>query len=257
MQKILPVLFFTHARTRLACEALRRVVERLDTSPYEKHYVVCHDHSSADHVDALREVLKGQGRKSFLCPEGRGLGASMNRGISFAVDDLGCDVFFRMEDDWLLERHLPVGGWASLMLVDAIAAIRMGMMYRESSELVPYKSGLLRLKSRRDRTYNFNNQVAMVHRCAHDVAGMYDESLGAQDCERDFAARFNAATEKGVISPYVCWPEAWARNCQDSPALPFIHAGFSELGHSFRVPNRYRYLNDIPERKAKEFDPDE
>lgn len=252
MQKVLPILFFTHARTRLACEALRRVVERLDASPYERHFVVCDDHSSKEHLDALRDVLKDQPRKSFLTPVGHGLGASMNRGIEFAVDDMGCDVFFRMEDDWLLERHIPIGHWIDLMLSDSIAAIRMGMLYRDPSELVPYKDGLSRLKSRPDRTFNFNNQVALVHRCAHDVAGAYDERLSAPSCERDFACRFNRATEKGVLTPYVCWPTAWMLNSPQSPALPFTHAGLSELGHTFRIPARYMYLNDPPKPKDKD-----
>lgn len=257
MQKVLPVLFFTHARTRLACEVLRRAVERIDASPFDRHFVVCHDHSSPEHVEALKEVLGDVPLKSFLCPFNKGLGASMNRGIGFALDQLGCDVFMRMEDDWMLERHLPVGNWVRLMLDDSIAAIRMGTMHRDRSELLPYRPGLLRLKSKPGRTYNFNNQVALVHRCVHDLVGAYDERRSSQDSERDFACRFNAVTDCGNLSPYVCWPEAWATNSMDSPALPFIHAGESELGHRHKIPARYRYLNDQVRRPSKEDDEDE
>lgn len=241
--KILPVCFFTHsdARTSLASLSLSRLRENLSAKGYSPRIVLCHDGSSERHSSALREAA-GDWLAGETDSGGRGLGASMNLGIRKALSM--SDVFLRTEDDWVLERPLDVGPWVDFMKEDSVGAIRMGMMFREPDELRPYgpeELGLLRMRPRPYRKYNFNNQVALVHEMVHDLVGMYDERLPPQACEGDFATRFNAVTSKCQASPWVCWPKGWATKTYDDPSMAFIHAGKSTLGHrQYTVPERYR-----------------
>lgn len=243
--RTLPICFFTKNRTKIAAYALSRLEENLECTGYEPRIVICDDGSAPGHVDALVGTLK---RFPYLVKEtgGKGLGASMNLGISAALGV--SDVFLRTEDDWVLQRKLDVGPWVDFMRKDSVGAVRMGMMFREDDELSPYgpeELGLLRLRSRPGRTYNLNNQVALVHEQVHELVGMYREDLAPQECERDFAVRFNGITSCGLASPWVCWPKGWRTKCADDPSLAFVHAGKSTLGHhQYKVPERYRKFSD-------------
>ena len=243
--KPLPICFFTQKRTKLARYVLGSLRDNLSAKGYCPALILCHDGSSKEHVDALSKEA-GDWLYRVTDSKGRGLGASMNLGIREALSI--SDVFLRIEDDWILERPLEIGPWVDFMKEDSVGVIRMGMMFREKDELEPYgpkEMGLLRMRPRRSRTYNVNNQVALVHSQVHDLCGMYREGCPAQVSERDFAERFNSITSNCMASPWVCWPEGWSTKVYDARNLYFIHAGKSTLGHTqYRVPERYGWLNE-------------
>ena len=242
--KPLPICFFTHKRTKLARYVIRSLKDNLSADGYVPAFILCHDGSCKEHVDALRDEA-GDWLYAVTDSERRGLGASMNLGIEKALSI--SDVFLRMEDDWILQRPLEVGPWADFMKKDSVGVIRMGMMFRDHDELEPYgpkELGLLRMRPHPNRTYNVNNQVALIHEQVHHLCGKYRENCTAQASERDFADKFNMVTSNCVASPWVCWPKGWATKTYDAKSLGFVHAGKSTLGHSqYSVPERYKWLN--------------
>lgn len=241
----LPICLFTKDRTRIACLTIDRLKENLSAPGYYPAMIICDDGSKKGHVHELAEHA-GNWLYQTIDVNGRGLGASMNAGLQQAFQL--SDVVLRMEDDWILERPLNIGPWVDLMKEDSIGAIRMGMMFRDDDELVPYgdpKYGLLRMvRAAKKRTYNINNQVALVHEMMYDIVGPYKEGCQPQDCERDFAMRFNKETGNLASSPWICWPKGWATKTYDDPSMAFIHAGKSTLGHhQYTVPERYKDYN--------------
>jgi hypothetical protein len=240
----LPICIFTKDRTKLACFVIDQLKKNLSAEGYEPALILCDDGSPSKHMNALTNHA-GDWLYQTTNVMGRGLGASMNAGLQTAFQL--SDVVLRMEDDWVLQKPLEIGPWIDLMKNDSIGAIRMGMMFRDPDELKPYgdpKYGLLRLHSRKNRVYNINNQVALVHEQMYDLVGPYKEHGPAQTCERDFATRFNAETSGGDCSPWICWPKGWATKTYDDPSLAFIHAGKSTLGHhQYTVPERYKKYN--------------
>lgn len=261
--KLLPVVFLTHDRTNVARECLRSLATNLKCRGRELVWLICSDRSQDGHVESLLAVLNECGVPLGRCfailttKERHGLGASMNNGILHAMDEdagLGCEVCLRTEDDWLLKRPLDVTQYVDAMTRGSglIGAVRMGMMFRDDSELVPFhdharpeSDGLLyRLKSRAGRTMTFNNQVALVSASVYDLCGLYDENVSPDDVEKNMAVRYNKATSRGAASPFVCWPVGWATNREQDDRLPFAHIGESTLGHRFEIPDRYRPMND-------------
>lgn len=242
--KVLPICFFTHKRTKLASYVIKSLKENLSAEGYRPAFILSHDGSAKEHVEALRSEA-GDWLFKVTDSKGRGLGASMNLGIAEALSL--SDVFLRMEDDWVLQHPLEIGPWIDFMKKDSVGAIRMGMMFRDKDELEPYGPKELRLQRMRPhpgRTYNFNNQVALVHEQVHHLCGKYRENCSAQASEHDFAVKFNAVTSNCQASPWICWPVGWATKTYDSKHMAFIHAGKSTLGHNqYWVPERYRWLN--------------
>jgi len=259
---LLPVVFLTHDRTTVAMECLKSLARNLYCKDRRIVWLICSDRSSPGHVDALFDVLEKAGVPKSSCfalfttKDRHGLGASMNNGILHALDEsgLGCDVCLRTEDDWLLKRPLDLTPFVDAMTKGSgtIGCIRMGMMFRDRNELVPFSDharketdGLLyRLKSNPGRTMNFNNQIALVSAAIYDLCGLYDENVRPEEVEHNMAVRYNRATSKGASSPFVCWPVGWATNKEQDDRLPFAHIGESTIGHRFEIPDRYKWLND-------------
>lgn len=244
--KTLPVCIFTKNRTGIAELSVSKVRENLSCSGRRIHLVLCDDGSRPGHLDRLEKAAGGI-PVTTANVHGRGLGASMNTGLCIGYSM--SDVVLRMEDDWILEKPLDIGRWADMMDSDSsqVGVVRMGMMFREPDELVRFGDpslGLLRMRPRPGRTYNVNNQVALVHRQVYELCGMYREDLDPQGMEKDFGDRFNRETDNCSLTPYVCWPAGWATKIYDHPSMYFIHAGRSTLGHDhFTVPERYRKYN--------------
>lgn len=241
----LPICLFTKNRTKLACFVIDQLRENLSADGYFPALIICDDGSPSGHMESLCSHA-GDWLYQTTNVMGRGLGASMNAGLQIAFQM--SPVALRMEDDWVLQKPLEIGPWVDLMKEDSIGSLRMGMMFRDPDELVPYgdrKYGLLRMRPKKGRTYNVNNQIALVHEQMYDLVGPYKEGLAPQMCERDFAVRFNKETQNCLCSPWVCWPEGWATKTYDHPSMAFIHAGKSTLGHhQYTVPERYRKYND-------------
>lgn len=247
--KTLPICIFTHNRTQVACATVRALLRNLKADGYDMWYILCDDRSKPGHVNAVKAAFNEFGVKPtvFLNDERRwGLGASMNRGLEAALAHN--DVCLRLEDDWMLDRPLDVGRWASVMNDRSIGAVRLGMMFRKDYELNDFGDGLMKLVSAKGRRFNFNNQVALVHCGVHYLCGGYKENESPQIVERDMADRFNEQTHFGLLSPWICWPKGWARCRYYDPTLPFVHIGRSTIGNrSGDVPTKYMRLNDPEE----------
>lgn len=259
---ILPVVFLTHDRTTVARECLKSLVANLECKDRQLVWLLCSDRSAEGHVEALFDVLERHGvpkDRAFALlttKQRHGLGASMNNGILHAMDEagLGCDVCLRTEDDWLLKRPLDLTPFVDAMTKGSgtVGCIRMGMMFRDRDELLPFSdharpdtNGLLyRVKSKPGRTMTFNNQIALVSSAIYDLCGLYDENAKPEEVEQNMAVRYNRATAKGASSPFVCWPVGWATNKEQDDRLPFAHVGESTIGHRFEIPKQYRRLND-------------
>ncbi len=243
--KPLPIVFFTKNRTAIAELAMAAVTRNLKCGERPLHAIVCDDGSEPGHLQRVERASAIP--VTTINVHGRGLSASMNAGLALGYSM--SDTVLRMEDDWILEKPVDVGKGVDHVESDAgqVGAVRLGMMFRDTTELLPLSDkslGLLRLKSRPKRIFNLNNQVALVHQSVYQMIGLYREDLAPQDSEYELAMRFNKATEKGELTPYVCWPCGWATNAYDSPSLFFIHAGKSTLGHKqFTVPERYAKYN--------------
>ena len=241
----LPVCVFTRNRTRCAMATAEALLSNLSCSGRAIRYVLCDDRSEPGHVDAVLSVFRNRGVEPsvHLCDGSRhGLGASMNNGLRDAFSD--SDLCLRIEDDWILKRPLDVGPWCDAMGPMRIGSLRLGMMFRKPSELVPSECGLLRVASEPHRTYTFNNQVAIVSRDLWRMLGPYVENVHPQRTERDMAVRYNALTLKGSRPPYVMWPEGWETMSHHGPNMAFDHAGVSTLGHRNPIPGMYSSIND-------------
>ena len=239
---MLPVVFFTKDRTRTAAEAISRLVKYLSCGGMEIVFVIADDGSMEGHLDRLEAVVHDLPH-CFTQSGGSGLPASMNLGIAAALSL--SDVFLRTEDDWMLEKPLDVSRWVEDVRRGPAGVVRLGMMFRDPDEFTPYPNdgSLMRLRSRPGRVCDVNNQVAIVGEQVHCLVGGYSEDLPADKAEVDFAIRFGKATDKGSLSPWVCWPKGWPLGKMDDPSLFFIHAGKSSLGHGrYAIPDRYRHL---------------
>jgi len=243
--KTLPVCIFTHNRTACALATVEGLLTNLKCTGRKIKYIVCDDRSEPGHVNAIvaRFKMSGIEPSVHLNNDGRiGLGASMNKGLEDAFQSsYEC---LRLEDDWLLKRPLDLGKWADCMDRLSIGSIRLGMMFRKPHELVPFKNGLLRMKPDANRTYSFNNQVALVSDQIYQLTGRYVENRHPQATERDMAIKFNKATHNGMLSPYVCWPAGWETMSHYGSNMAFDHIGVSTLGHKYAVPEKYARIND-------------
>lgn len=243
--KTLPVCIFTHNRTACALAVVESLLSNLFCEGRKIRYIICDDRSEPGHVEALVSKFEEVGitPSVHLNNDGRtGLGASMNKGLEDAFQSsYEC---LRLEDDWLLKRPLDLGRWASCMDKLSIGSVRLGMMFRKPNELLPYKEGLLRVKSEKHRTFTFNNQVALVSDQVYSLTGPYLENARAADVERDMAIKYNNVTHKCELSPYVCWPDGWDTMVYYGRKMAFDHIGVSTLGHKYKIPIKYKDLNN-------------
>lgn len=245
--KTLPVCIFTHNRTKVACATVNALLDHLKCPGWRIRYILCDDLSRPGHVDAVVREFEKRGitPSVHLNDERRhGLGASMNRGLDDAFDT--SHVCLRLEDDWLLKRDLDVSEWAGKMDDAAIGSIRLGMMFREPDELIPFGMGLKRVKSRPCRVMTFNNQVALVTDAVYDACGTaYPENVRPEIVERVMADAYNKATGKCSTSPWVCWPNGWDTMTYYGPKMAFDHIGVSTIGHrQYAIPTRYGGLQE-------------
>lgn len=243
--KTLPVAIFTHDRTACAMAVVDSLIRNLRCGERRIEWILCDDRSKPGHVAAVVDVFRRAGIEPtvHLNNDGRtGLGAAMNKGI---VDAFGrSHECLRIEDDWLLKRPLDLGDWVEDMDKLSIGSLRLGMMFRKPHELLRYADGLLRVVSDMHRTYTFNNQVAVVTDTVYDLCGLYKENVPPAEVERDMAIKYNRITSKCKASPWVCWPDGWATNRYYDDTLPFAHVGLSTIGHGYKIPAKYKELND-------------
>lgn len=243
--KTLPVCIFTHNRTACALATVEGLLTNLKCTGRQIKYIVCDDRSEPGHVNAIVERFRESGIEPVvkLNDDGHaGLGASMNKGLEEAFScSYEC---LRLEDDWFLKRPLDLGVWADKMDELSIGSVRLGMMFRKPNELLPYKEGLLRVKSEKYRTFTFNNQVALVSDQVYALTGPYLENAWAPDVERDMAIKYNRVTHRCELSPYVCWPNGWETMSYYGEKMAFDHIGESTLNHKYKIPAKYGKLND-------------
>ena len=243
--RTLPVCIFTHNRTSCALSVVDALLANLRCDGRRIRYILCDDRSEPGHVEAIVDRFEKAGESPVVYrnTDGRtGLGASMNKGLEDAFQD--SHECLRLEDDWLLKRPLDLGAWAKCMDRLSIGSIRLGMMFRRPYELRPYEEGLLKVKSDRSRTFTFNNQVALVSDQIYSLTGPYLENVEPKVVERTMAERFNEITHKCELSPFVCWPAGWETMSYYGERMAFDHIGESTIGHRYRIPDRYRKLND-------------
>ena len=246
---VLPVVLFTKNRTGCACAVADALLTNLSASGYRIRHVVCDDQSAPGHLDAVLAVYRRHGVEPSVhvtTSTRFGLGASMNIGLEDAFSD--SDKCLRIEDDWLLTRPLDIGPLVDRMDGLDIGLIRLGMLFRMPSELVrvPECRELLIVKSKQCQAFTFNNQLGVVTRKVHELAGMYRENCRASETERAMGNAYNRVTKFGSKPPYVAWPAGWATYRHYDPTLPFAHIGVSIVGHRkmYKIPEKYLKYND-------------
>ena len=155
-------------------------------------------------------------------------------------------VCLRMEDDWLLKRDLDLGEWAGGMRAWGVGSVRLGMMFRERDELLPFGHGLLRVRSRPNRVMTFNNQIALVSEDVYLRCGTaYPENVPPHVVERTMADAYNRTTGRCSSPPWTCWPEGWDTMAYYGGGMAFDHIGRSTIGHKcYRIPARYDGLQE-------------
>ena len=242
--RTLPVCIFTHNRTGVALATIEALLSNLQCTKRRIRYILCDDRSEPGHVKALVNAFEKYNIEPsvHLNDEKRwGLGASMNKGLEEAFSmSYEC---LRLEDDWLLKRPLDLHDWVESMDELSIGSVRLGMMFREKHELLPFANGLLRVKSDPGRTYTFNNQIALVSDAVYSLTGSYLENADPQKVEYDMAVKYNRITSNCNATPYVCWPEGWETKTYYGRNMAFDHIGASTLGHKFKVPVKYLDVN--------------
>ena len=254
--KTIPVVLMTKNRTCCAVSVIRSLFENLSFTGYSPRYIVCDDQSVPGHLEAVLKVFgeHGVNPSVHVTTKGRwGLGASMNMGLDDAFSDPLADKCFRIEDDWLLKHKLDLGPWIDMMSPLGIGSLRLGMMFRNRHELVRFPgTDLYKVLSTPDRTFTFNNQVAVITRAIYRVVGKYPENVKPSVMERYGAARYREATANGRKPPYVAWPVSWETNTHYGEKMPFAHIGVSISGHTglYRIPQRYIGYNDPKKDEA-------
>lgn len=245
----LPVVLFTKNRTACACATVESLLANFSATGWSLRHVVCDDQSVPGHLEAVLRVYRAHGIEPSVhvtTPQRFGLGASMNMGLEDAFSD--SDRCFRLEDDWLLTRPLDIGPLVDRMDGLDIGLLRLGMLFRMPSELVrvPECRELLIVKSKQYQAFTFNNQLGVVMRKVHELAGMYRENCKPSMSERSMGNVYNRVTRYGTRPPYVAWPTGWATFRHYDPTLPFAHIGVSIAGHKklYKIPEKYLKYND-------------
>ena len=239
---VIPVCFITKNRTKVASYCLESLCKNLKCDR-PLRFVICDDMSSPGHVEALSDVLHGNGIDDFdvivTKPGKTGLGASMNNGLSIAFGM--SDIAMTVEDDWVLERELDITGHVEEAAKDGVAEIRLGACMK--THVTPMDDRYWMCFGRREDGFVsvFNNQCAIRHRRVYDALGGYDDSP-RMDPEVNFRNRFNAYTHYGWNRMKVLFPREIRLRTLDDPSMYFIHVGRSIMNHDYPVPARYRFL---------------
>jgi len=249
MNGTLPIIFLTKDRTGCACACADAMLSRLSVSGYTLRHIVCDDGSTPGHLEAVLGVYRRHGVEPSVhvsTRERHGLGAIMNMGLEDAFLDPSVDKCLRMEDDWLLKRPLDIGPLVGQMDSLKIGSLRLGMMFREESELPPFNKCLLRVRSLKKQTFTYNNQIAVVTRGMYEMLGRYPENAAPPVVEKHAANKYNKITDYGHNPPYVAWPAGWKTKTYYDEKLPFAHIGASISGHDklYRIPLKYMGYND-------------
>lgn len=252
----LPIVFLTKDRTCCAVNAVEAMLSHLKCTGYAPRYIICDDASVPGHLDAvLKEFAKhGVSPEVHVSTADRhGLGAIMNMGLDAAFSDPSVNLCLRMEDDWILSRDVDLGPWLDSMDSLHIGSLRLGMMFRDRCELLPFpedpKRGecpLWKVASMKRQLFTFNNQVAVVSREMYDMVGKYPENDRPAAVEKHGANIYNRVTGYGANPPYVAWPSSWTTRTHYGDNLPFVHVGISISGHTglYPIPQKYRWYND-------------
>lgn len=244
---VLPIVFLTHDRTRVARETVRHLVKNIRYDGPIK-WCLCDDRSMPGHVGSIFNLLTELGVDDgdisvFSSTKDRyGLGASMNNGLkySFGIGDIALTV----EDDWILERELDITPYVRVIMSDSrIGIIRLSTCVGvDKSE--SYNDFLSRVVGNNRYPYVMVHQVALRHRRVYDVLGMYRENCPAGETEKAMSDSYNMRFRYGRDNRcIVLTPSCIKRNALDGEDLYFIHVGLSTIGHSeYNVPLRYAYL---------------
>lgn len=261
---VLPVVFLTHNRTRVACYCLDALCKRLKYDG-RIHYVICDDRSDPSHVDSLENVLRGNGVLEYSVERTTtarwGIGASMNNGLarSFSMSCLALTT----EDDFLLEKEFDITGMVRIAMSDEVAGIRLASVYtnKDRTGTTPtavsdfgYRNGVefLRVtggtRPNLGNHYTFNNQVMLRNRRVYDFIGLYDENVKPELVETRMCRKYSVKCEDGRKRGYaVLYPKNLPLNTLNNGL--FIHIGRSTLGHKCDVVNGYEWLNEEPAPK--------
>lgn len=130
-EDILPIVFLTHNRTKLACATIDFLMRNLKFDGKIK-LIISDDRSDSQHVKTLLETArKHLDEKDIIVllasKERYGYGSAMNRGLEIAY--LFSSVALTLEDDWILEKELDVSNYVKLIKEKDIGCIRLSTLF--------------------------------------------------------------------------------------------------------------------------------
>lgn len=234
----LPVIITTHNRTEVAKKTIESLVQNLKFDG-KIEYCICDDRSDDDHVDELVKKFKSLGVKPNIrrvTKKRYGLGASLNRGLTWAFDK--SDFVLSTEDDWLLVKPLDMNDKVRTLLQNNVAGIRLATTSAPNSLKRTNLDNYSCIVKDCIKQYIFNNQVMLRHKRIFDEIGMMKENCTSAEQEKDAVTKYNEFSNFGEKMP-VLYPN----EMDTMPALYGEHNYFHHIGVS-TDPNKVRFVKE-------------
>lgn len=240
---VLSVVITTHNRKKLCNYVIQSLIDHLKYPCIQ--WILSDDCSDPGIVDSFMDTFLQNGIVPILVTteEGkRGQAASLNNGLKEAFKY--SEIAFTTEDDWILERDFDIARYVEQIRESQIALIRLGSSNAPFREKSNYE-GLDHLFGKDIDSWIFNVQVGLRNKCIYDKIGWYNEEKTGPQAEIDMKRRYNLRTNNGKSYLYgVYVPSSYEKNVMNDPSIPFVHAGLSNYGHVWDVPEKYRDLNE-------------
>ena len=237
----IPVVVTTNGtRPRLLNYVMESLSDNMRSNRGFRFFMSC-DRCDDDSVADMKWALDRLGVEYEIVSDGSWSGA-INRSLDLAYQM--SDVAFVTEDDWILEKPVELDVYYDILVHDdSLASIRFsapecGYDIGETTygDLVVLSGGC---------GWMFNNHPKLVHRRIYDIIGMYSEPRsGAERRMRNAFLRFHRSSADSSCAHVATFSEFECGKLDD-PSLMFTHAGKSTMGHRYKVPERYRHLNNM------------
>lgn len=239
MDNVLPVVVTTNGKRRRLCLFVLNTL--LDNLKYDGSLFFCIscDRCPPEVLSEIGGLFKARGHEGYELVVGSGFADTLNSTIDSALSMN--DVFFRTEDDYVLEKELDLTKFVDIIRTDSgCGAIKfMGprkLATRVDSSIPGMTYILPNTKKDKYSMYTVSMYPSLMHRRTFDAIGKYRFENGK--IEEDFCMRFNMQSKIKVLT----FSDKPGDRMKDDD-LWFVHAGRSAMGHNCPYNRKYDYLN--------------
>lgn len=253
VKPILPVVIVGRNRTAMTAKVAEYVVGKL--GEYEPYVIHVSDGSRPGHAKYIREFLARMNIKGEVVEtttKRYGWGAAMNIGLEMAFSKYGYALL--LDNDWLLQKDLPIAEYVSAMETSDIGAITFKQICQCTN--VSTEERDVRGRTYMYRKTNMNNQFSyaleigclLMSKPFFLEIGMFKENeTNTGKVEFECAYRYGQSLVLGSARRKVVTDKEFYHTELNGEGHVFTHVGLnsSQIDHpTWYVPEEYVYLSD-------------